>query len=422
MRALARAFLAVSFVVALFGHACWALQPEQGAVFIRVVDTGAALCCVVKTDNGQYLVYDAGHWAADGWRAFDGVQQIVPSNRPIAAMVLSHTDSDHIGGVKAICDGYKIKQIVWPGLERDSTTWTNANDAIRQKCDDEGCKEVNLTRDELPASDFRYGDTRISFICGWAEPPASWPLDRSARSGEPFNAGSIIIRLEFAGKSVLFCGDAVGRHKDSPAGTCIATEKFACDHAAERPIRSDVMIAPHHGGNNGSSERFIEAVDPKWVIFSAGHNYHHPTDHAAKRYIAHHIPVSHILRTDRGDDEEDKADEEHEWKHGSIPGHKDPPGDDDIDILIRPNGQLVVAYRDSDSDEGGATAARNGASSPRSLEAKRVVPEWVLRAEALSPEELDRLDHPEPQYSEPQYAEPHRHGLLHRLRQRGRCR
>ena len=37
-------------------------------------------------------------------------------------------------------------------------------------------------------------------------------------------------------------------------------------------IDSDVMIAPHHGGGNGSSTKFIEAVSPKYVIFPAGHH------------------------------------------------------------------------------------------------------------------------------------------------------
>jgi competence protein ComEC len=403
MKSRVSAFLPLLFFAAICGWPCWGLEPEDGAVFVRIVDTGAALCCVVKTNDGQHLVYDAGHWAADGWRAFNGVQELVPASQPLALMVLSHTDSDHLGGVKRICEGYRIKEIVWPGLYRDTTTWANASGAIRKQRDSEGCRELNLEKDALPATDYHYGDTKISFICGWNWPPSDWPLrmeqDPVPNPGEFYNAGSIVIRLEFAGKSVLFCGDAVGRHKDSPAGTCIATEKYMCDQSTEKRIRSDVIIAAHHGGNNASSERFIQAVDPKWVIFSAGHANHHPTRAAAQRYIDQGVPVTHMLRTDRGDDEPDEPNKEPEWKYGSKPGHHDPPGDDDIDILIRSNGQLVVAYRDPDS------------KAPT----RRFVPEWVLRAEAMTPKELETLDQPK---SEPRPTG--RHGLLPRLRLRWR--
>lgn len=49
-----------------------------------------------------------------------------------------------------------------------------------------------------------------------------------------------------------------------------------------------------------------------------------------------------MFRTDLGDDEGEK-----EWKHGRIAGHKDKAGDDDVDILIRPDGEVLVSYRSS---------------------------------------------------------------------------
>ena len=42
------------------------------------------------------------------------------------------------------------------------------------------------------------------------------------------NAGSIVIRLHYKGKSILFAGNAVGRHIGDPDTTLISTEKFMC--------------------------------------------------------------------------------------------------------------------------------------------------------------------------------------------------
>jgi competence protein ComEC len=100
-------------------------------------------------------------------------------------------------------------------------------------------------------------------------------------------------------------------------------------------------VAPHHGGNNGSSQCFIAAVDPRFVIFSAGHDHQHPTKAAADRYLTHGVSLQNIFRTDRGDDESGLF----EWKAGSIAGCVDPRGDDDVEIVIRQNGTVEVAYR-----------------------------------------------------------------------------
>ena len=49
--------------------------------------------------------------------------------------------------------------------------------------------------------------------------------------------------------------------------------------------------------------------------------------------------VDKMFRTDRGDDEGLK-----EWSHARIDGHKDKSGDDDVDVLIRADGEILVEY------------------------------------------------------------------------------
>ena len=48
-----------------------------------------------------------------------------------------------------------------------------------------------------------------------------------------------------------------------------------------------------------------------------------------------------MFRTDLGDDEGGT-----EWNHGRVAGQTEPVGDDDVDILIRPSGEVVVEYRE----------------------------------------------------------------------------
>src|SRR5690606_10938877 len=82
---------------------------------------------------------------------------------------------------------------------------------------------------------------------------------------------------------------------------------------------------------NSSSNCFIEAVDPSFVVFSAGSNatYKHPRKTAAERYLASGIPKENIFRTDRGDKEGGT-----EWAHLAMAGCNDPSGDDDVVIWL----------------------------------------------------------------------------------------
>ena len=114
------------------------------------------------------------------------------------------------------------------------------------------------------------------------------------------------------------------------------------DWAAAVPIQSNVLIAPHHGADNASSTPFINAVHPQYVVFSAGHNasYRHPRATTAQRYIDLGVAEANMFRTDRGDDEGPD-----EWAYLRVAGPEDKPGDDDVDILIRSSGELIVDYR-----------------------------------------------------------------------------
>ncbi len=110
-----------------------------------------------------------------------------------------------------------------------------------------------------------------------------------------------VIDAAALGSSVLFAGDTIGRRKLDDDAACKDAEKVIVENhdAGVVSLKSDVIIAPHHGGNNGSSQCFIEAADPSHVVFSAGHAHKHPTKAAAERYIAHGVPKKRNFRVHR---------------------------------------------------------------------------------------------------------------------------
>ena len=251
--------------------------------------------------------------------------------------MLSHSDSDHVAAVPQICAHYHIKTVVREGYKRVTQVWKDADAAIHDEVEHDGCTEINLQNATVtPGKQFALGEVSATFIAGYGKIPTDWP---QLSTSEDINARSVVFRLVIGDKSIIFCGDTVGRHIGDPDDVCIAAEADMVRHNDIVPLRSDVMVAPHHGSDNGSSSAFIQAVHPQYVIFSAGHKFQHPRQTTADRYLQNGISLAQIFRTDRGDNEGGE-----EWMPGP-PGPPDPKGDDDVEVLLTAGGAVHVNYR-----------------------------------------------------------------------------
>lgn len=312
-----------------------------GNVDVRILDVGPGLCNLIRLPNNKFVVYDAGHWRGNGNTTLNQIKDFIPENSEIELLILSHTDSDHIGAAGNLLRDYKVKKVLWTGYERSmisseppTGTYNRLIDELALHPETENINLHEIDSTITPGTRIQFGNVKLTFLCGFGEPPSTWGL---TDHGEKLNSVSIVMKLEYEGRSILFCGDAVGRHRDDPENALIATEKFLVDNAAAH-LRSTIVIAPHHGARNGSSKAFVDLTRPETVIFSAGHNFSHPTRMTAERYLQH-VDINNIFRTDRGDDEG-----ANEWSHLSVPGCSDDYADDDIHIELRNDGNYKVFY------------------------------------------------------------------------------
>lgn len=326
-----------SLVVAVcaFGMSAEAYAQD---VIARVVDVGPGLCVVISVPGGYDMLYDAGHWTGSNCEA--AVNELVADNR-VELVVLSHSDGDHIGELPEVLGSKRAGVVLMTGSRREDTAaYRNAIRAIGEAVAD-NTTVLNLETWPLPpGTDFPFGPARVSFLAGWHEWDDSLS-NRSLSTSERRNAISIVMRLEYAGRSILLAGDTVGRSIDAPADTCGDAELFMVERHGQA-LNSDVLVAGHHGADNASSTCFIEAVAPEFVIFSAGNAHRHPRQTTADRFLAAGIPQTNLFRTDRGDDEGGD-----EWDEGRIEGCRDGRGDDDIEIRlpVDPAQSISVRYR-----------------------------------------------------------------------------
>jgi len=360
-------------------------------VHVRIVDVGAALCCLIELPDNHYMIYDAGYneqatqedQAAARAAILAQLPDIIPENSTIDLLVVSHHHADHMNAISDIFEsgrGYQLGRLLENGYDRNGqdADWLEEFHTIQRSGDfqhltlvdesgtvrlaeishennenegEEG-SEPELTVLEPPVG---HGDflpfcdelgVNLRILAGWPAP--QWA---DATSGNP-NETSVVLKLEFAGRSILFPGDSTGRVNHASvnqiryAENCMVTNHETGDQRYS--LDADVLVAGHHGSDGSTSTAFVQAVTPQYVIFASGHQYQHPSAATAERCCNNGVERINIFRTDWGDDETDYDDPNatcSEWDWGRhCQAYHDPPGDDNVDIWIYENGYLGVNY------------------------------------------------------------------------------
>lgn len=336
---------------------------SQAQVEVIVNDVGAGHSSIIKLPDGKFGLYDAGgtHIIDKGVAAFEKIQATIPQDRPIEFMIISHSDADHLYAANDVLDRYKVKKFIHTGfVKKDSTkAYRSMIRSLKKSVREKGTEVINLARRGsriTSADNFSIGEVDFEFLSGFDQPPRSWGLREQPKK---LNAVSIVMRMNYQGGSVLFTGDAVGRKLRDRFNTLIATDKFLIETAKDR-LDVDVVIAPHHGADNGSSMAFCDATKPDWVIFPAGSTSSHPIKQTVERYIEFGgTSRHHMFRTDRGEGfiEDPRAFQRYlnashrqlkEWAGQSKRGCSDTIGDDDVVIAISRSGIVDVNYKNPD--------------------------------------------------------------------------
>lgn len=225
----------------------------EGEMQVTVLDVGQGLSVVIKTAT-HTMVYDTGqkyHQESDV-----GSQIIVPYLRShgikqLDAMVISHDDNDHSGGAKSV-------------LAKVPVTWITSS--------------YTLPEDSQPAS--RQLKCHAGQVWVWdaVRFEVLYPhADIYQQNNMKDNNKSCVIKVTSRYGSILLTGDI---EKEA--------EQLLLQQQKAR-LKSDVMVAPHHGSKTSSTQDFINAVGAKHVIFTVGYlnRFKHPKPLITSRYLAH---------------------------------------------------------------------------------------------------------------------------------------
>lgn len=238
----------------------------SGILKVYFLDIGQGDATLIESPTGHQLLIDGG----PGSVVLSQLSQILPyTDHTIDAILATHPDQDHIGGLPDVLAHYDVGLALTSGVADSG----GDNRALTAAIAEEGLVPVLARRGMV--LDFG-GGARLQIL---------FP-DRDVSNVET-NTGSIVARLTYGNTSYIFTGD-------SPQ----AIEKYlvSIEHA-DYPLHSDVLKVGHHGSKTSSSEEFITAVEPTYAVISVGikNKYGHPNQETLSTLGAEHAK---ILRTD----------------------------------------------------------------------------------------------------------------------------
>jgi competence protein ComEC len=189
------------------------------------------------------------------------------SIRRLDAVALSHPHEDHIGGLSAIVDNFRPKEL-WIGAVADTPEWRHLQGTARRR----GVRIVRLECGQR----FRYGGAGIEVLAPWPdhEPSADAPND-----------DSLVLRVSYGRRSFLLTGDIERR-----------VERQLVESGTLE--RTDVLKVAHHGSKTSSTEPFLEQVQPAFAVISDGfeNQFRFPNREVLERLDNLHTAV---FRTDQ---------------------------------------------------------------------------------------------------------------------------
>ena len=261
-----RLILAVGFLLVIFIFLFsldW--QASHKKFTFAMLDVGQGDALFIESPTGTQVLIDSG----PPGKILSALTKVMsPFDRSLDAVIMTHPDQDHIGGLSDVLKNYKVGEFFEPGIASDSKTYQNL--------------ELEIQKKKIPDILARRGMRLI--LGGGSVIDILFP-DRNVYDWET-NEGGIVARLTYGTTSIMLTGDAP-----------IKTEKIILSENKIEALKSTILKVGHHGSRTSSSSEFVQAVAPTYALISDGkdNKYGHP--HQEVLDILNNLKIK-ILRTD----------------------------------------------------------------------------------------------------------------------------
>ena len=253
----------------------------DGRLHVAFLDVGQGDAILITTPRGGRILVDGGPAPS---AVLTALGRHMPFwERTLDWVVNTHPESDHLAGLIAVMERYRVKQVLLSPVEARSALYTAWETLLRRS----GIRPITgqsgmriATSDGVsievlhPSSSFHNANARV-------------------------NDHSLVLRVALGNVRFLLTGDITAE-----------VEYTLLDRHVD--LRAAVLKVPHHGSATSSSPAFLQAVQPRVAVLSvaADNALNLPAEEVLQRYRAVGIPV---MRTDQNGTIEFITDGKHLW-------------------------------------------------------------------------------------------------------------
>ena len=264
------------------GLACWPLLSPPQRLTVTFLDVGQADAAVLELPDRHVVVIDAGTAPLAGQGPVASYLRR-RGYRHIDLLIGSHPHPDHIGGLPLLLQQFSVGQLWLVGGPHPFSAAGERSDPTLSVALELAARRGVPVSVPTPLS---LGGVSLTPL--W--PCAALPCAIGPRPNLRHNDNSLVLRVAFAGRVILFPGDL------ELAGELGILDQH--EDTRER-LQADVLKAPHHCSRTSLSESFLQAVHPALAVCSVGYRnrYRFPHREIRERLDAHRVAVH---RTDQG--------------------------------------------------------------------------------------------------------------------------
>ncbi|WP_232510254.1 DNA internalization-related competence protein ComEC/Rec2 [Paenibacillus crassostreae] len=284
--------LVFTFVILLYlGYQSESLN---GAGLVSFVDVGQGDCILITTPEGKHILVDGGgtinfRKPEDYWKnrkdPFEvGAKVVVPLLKKrgvhqLDAVILTHGDQDHMGGLQAVLDDIPVKAFLFNGTLTGAANQENLLSTVL-------AKDIPIYAIHNTMVLQLDGNSKLTFL----SPEMTNEEQQQLPIVKEQNHSSLVFIVEMNGVRMLLTGDM-----DIASEMNILHDKFQTANVLEGV---DIMKVAHHGSKTSTAEEWLSQWKAAIAVISAGVNnsYGHPHSDVVARITAQGM---RIFRTDQ---------------------------------------------------------------------------------------------------------------------------
>jgi competence protein ComEC len=248
----------VTALLLLAGLSWWPLLPESREFRLHFLDVGQGDACLLQFPHGESLLVDTGPPAMDRPNRLGALTCSLLSLgiRHIDAVVISHPEADHVGGLPQVLETFPVGKIFATGDTNESPSFVDLSCALKTS--------------QLPTGRLLAGD----HLTGIRDATVTALYPSVDEIHHPFgtrNERSLVLLVEQAGLKVLLPGDITGDVEQE------IIEKYP-------GLDCDILKVAHHGSRFSSESGFLQKVSPALAVIQCGDNlFGHPSLETVQR-------------------------------------------------------------------------------------------------------------------------------------------